>query len=184
MNPPPPPPPSTQPKKLRWPIDYINLKCILYSFFVGGTYWYGLGHTHTPLTTALWFTLNYQMIMWYSYSYECQQFSFWTPLMYASLMVILFKYLPPKNKYILIAALYFPYLMLAWYDYLANCRFRMNPTIFPFGRWVYLPFKPPPYQERYKELDPVVKYNIQSFDKYVAVTVVFGAIGYLIYKVV
>lgn len=62
-------------------------------------------------------------------------------------------YLPQKNVYILLALLYFPYLALAWYDYAYKCQVGLlQPTIFPFGEYVYLPFKPPDYKERYEAL--------------------------------
>lgn len=62
-------------------------------------------------------------------------------------------YLPRRNVYVLLALLYFPYLALAWYDYAYKCRAGLlQPTIFPFGEYVYLPFKPPDYKQRYNEL--------------------------------
>lgn len=37
-------------------------------------------------------------------------------------------YLPKKNKWILLALLYFPYLVLAWYDYKYQCQRNLGPT--------------------------------------------------------
>ena len=90
--------------------------------------------------------------------------------------------LPQKNKVILIFSLYFPYFILAWYDYFSNCSFKMNPTIFPFGRFIYLPIKPLPYKKRYENLDPIVKKNIENFDKYIFISLLVGFLGYIIYK--
>ena len=78
--------------------------------------------------------------------------------------------------------LYLPYFLLAWYDFFMNCRFRMQPTIFPFGRYIYLPFKPNPYKKRYAELDPIIKQNIINFDKYVAASLVLAGIIFLMFR--
>jgi hypothetical protein len=37
----------------------------------------------------------------------------------------------------------------------------MAPTLFPFGRYIFLPFKPREYQEEFKKMD---KKQIQSMD--------------------
>ena len=38
-------------------------------------------------------------------------------------------YLPSKNKWILLALLYFPYLAMAWYDHVYDCRRnKLGPT--------------------------------------------------------
>jgi len=58
----------------------------------------------------------------------------------------------------------------------------MQPTIFPFGRYLYLPIKPNPYKKRYAELDPVIKQNIINFDKYVAVSLVLGGVIFLMFR--
>ena len=52
-------------------------------------------------------------------------------------------FLPPKNLYILIFLIWFPYIALAWYDYSYDCRDKLKPTLVPFGRYIWLPFKPP-----------------------------------------
>uniref|UniRef100_A0A6C0H7P6 Uncharacterized protein n=1 Tax=viral metagenome TaxID=1070528 RepID=A0A6C0H7P6_9ZZZZ len=61
-------------------------------------------------------------------------------------------YLPKKNIFILFFLLWFPYILLAWYDYFYNCQDKMMPTLIPFGRYIFLPFKPPDYQNEYNKL--------------------------------
>lgn len=61
-------------------------------------------------------------------------------------------YLPPKNYYILFFILWITYISIAWYDYIYKCKIRMSPTIFPFGKYIYLPFKDPDYQNEYNNL--------------------------------
>ena len=61
-------------------------------------------------------------------------------------------YLPPKNPWVLAFLIWFPYIALAWYDWTYNCQDKLQPTIVPFGRYVWLPFKPPGYKEEFNEL--------------------------------
>ena len=103
---------------------------------------------------------------------------------YVLITTALLAYLPLKNKIVLAFSIYFPYFIMAWYDYFANCSFRMNPTIFPFGRFIYLPIKPDPYKRRYDTLDPMVKQNIANFDKYIVVSIAAFAVIYGIIKYV
>jgi hypothetical protein len=70
-------------------------------------------------------------------------------------------YLPHHNIYILFFLLWIPYVSMAWYDYLYDCKDKMQPTLFPFGRYIFLPFKPRGYQEEFKKMD---KKQIQSMD--------------------
>ena len=85
-------------------------------------------------------------------------------------------YLPPKKIWILISLLYFPYLALAWYDYIYDCRVGLlQPTIFPFGEYVYLPFKPPDYKERYANMSLEKKTKIKEYGRFIA-AVLFGVI--------
>lgn len=70
--------------------------------------------------------------------------------------------LPSKNKYVLTFLLWLPYVSLAWYDYMYACQDKMHPTIIPFGRKFFLPFKPPDYK---LEFDQLPKEQIKSMDK-------------------
>lgn len=70
-------------------------------------------------------------------------------------------YLPPRNLIVLFVLLWFPYIAMSWYDYMYDCKDKIQPTLFPFGRRVYLPFKPPGYKAEYEKLP---KENIQAMD--------------------
>ena len=61
-------------------------------------------------------------------------------------------FLPPKNLFVLFFLLWFPYLAMAWYDYMYECRNKLGPTIVPFGRFMWLPFKPPQYQTEFNKM--------------------------------
>jgi hypothetical protein len=63
-------------------------------------------------------------------------------------------FLPPKNWAVLIFLLWLPYVAMAWYDYSYDCRDKLQPTAFPFGRWIFLPFKPQGYKDEFNKLTP------------------------------
>lgn len=79
---------------------------------------------------------------------------------------------PHKSIPVLIALLYFPYLALAWYDYIFDCQNKLQPTIFPFGRWLYLPVKPPDYKQRYDEMPKEYKNTIAKWDRFFALMII------------
>lgn len=41
---------------------------------------------------------------------------------------------------------------MSWYDYAYDCKNKIQPTLFPYGRWIYLPFKPPGYKAEFEKL--------------------------------
>lgn len=48
-------------------------------------------------------------------------------------------FLPPRNKWVLVSLLYYPYLVLAWYDHLYACQSTLGPSyLHTFYAW----FKP------------------------------------------
>ena len=61
-------------------------------------------------------------------------------------------FLPPKNFWVLFFWLWFPYIALAWYDYSYNCRDKLGPTVVPFGRYLWLPFKPQGYKDEFNKM--------------------------------
>ena len=61
-------------------------------------------------------------------------------------------FLPHKNPFVLFFLLWFPYIAMAWYDYMYECRNKLGPTIVPFGRFMWLPFKPPQYQAEFNKM--------------------------------
>lgn len=63
-------------------------------------------------------------------------------------------FLPPKNLWVLLLLLWLPYVAMAWYDYAYDCADKMQPTLFPYGRYVFLPFKPPGYQAEFATMEP------------------------------
>jgi hypothetical protein len=91
-------------------------------------------------------------------------------------------FLPPKHKWILVFLLWLPYVALAWYDYKYDCNDKMQPTIVPYGRHIFLPFKPDGYKRAFDKLD---KGQIQAMDRLDHITtwtLAIVAIGFVIYK--
>jgi len=88
-------------------------------------------------------------------------------------------FLPYKNIAVLVALLYFPYLALAWYDYYYKCEYKLQPTIFPLGRWLYLPFKPKEYKDAYENLSNESKNAIAKWDRFF-ILVILGILGIFI----
>jgi len=61
-------------------------------------------------------------------------------------------YLPSRKMYILAFLLWLPYVALAWYDYSYDCNDKLQPTIIPYGRYLFLPFKPPGYNIEFNKM--------------------------------
>ena len=89
-------------------------------------------------------------------------------------------YLPVKNIYILFFLLWFPYIIIAWYDYSYNCENKMKYTLFPFGKYIFLPFKPKEYQKTYTELTNEQKELIDNNDHIYGWTILIFIIFYFV----
>lgn len=72
-------------------------------------------------------------------------------------------FLPHRNKWVLLALLYFPYLVLAWYDYLYQCKRNMGPTYLSVFYWWAKPQDSKQIQE-YKKWDPEIKRKVLLVD--------------------
>ena len=73
-------------------------------------------------------------------------------IIFTLIMALGYWYLPQKNIVVLIFLLWLPYISLAWYDYVYKCHDKMMPTIIPFGRYLFLPFKPQDYKDKFNKL--------------------------------
>ncbi len=91
-------------------------------------------------------------------------------------------YLPSKNLYVLIVLLWLPYILIAWYDYLYDCKTKMQPTLFPFGRYLFLPFKPPYYKQAFDKLDKEKIQTMDYLDHNVLWTLIIVVVAYYILK--
>lgn len=84
-------------------------------------------------------------------------------------------WLPRRNAWVLGLLLWLPYITMAWYDYAYDCRNKMQPTIVPFGRFLFLPFKPAYYKARYEQMAQSQKNAMARLDHVVGWTLVVGA---------
>ena len=89
---------------------------------------------------------------------------------------------PHKNLWVLSFLIWFPYIALAWYDYSYNCQDKLEPTLVPFGRYIWLPFKPPGYKKAFDELPPEQIQAMNKLDHIVLWTGLAVATAYFLLK--
>lgn len=89
---------------------------------------------------------------------------------------------PYKNLWVLAFLIWFPYIALAWYDYMYDCRDKLKPTLVPFGREIWLPFKPPGYKEEFNKMPADQIAAMNKLDHILFWTIIAGAIGWYILK--
>lgn len=66
-------------------------------------------------------------------------------IVFSVILALFYWFAPKKNKWILLATLYFPYLIMAYYDHYYDCRrFPLRPTYLSL---FYAPFKPKDSQQ-------------------------------------
>lgn len=73
----------------------------------------------------------------------------WKCMYFTAVCASAYWWLPPKSLPVLFAMLTVPYIAMAHYDSTYKCDRRLKPTLVPFGRYIFLPFKPADYQEEY-----------------------------------
>lgn len=90
-------------------------------------------------------------------------------------------WLPPRSVLTLLFLLWLPYVAMAWYDYMYDCRDKMQPTLFPFGRHLFLPFKPPGYQAEMNKLAQSQLDAMDRLDHVAGWTLAVAAVAYAAY---
>ena len=63
-------------KELKWPQDYINIKCIIFTFYIALTYWFLFKKKTKIWLYALFTLINYLGVNWYNYQYQCSYNNF------------------------------------------------------------------------------------------------------------
>jgi hypothetical protein len=101
-------------------------------------------------------------------------------IVFTFIIVIIYWFLP-KNLFILFFLLWSPYIVLAWYDYSYKCQNKMMPTIIPYGRYIFLPFKPPDYQREFRQLPPDAIQAMNTLDHITTWTIIVIIISILLY---
>ena len=94
----------------------------------------------------------------------------WKCIYFTLLLSTGYWYLPPRNKWILLAMLYFPYIALAYYDHWYRCQRNMGPTYLAlFYHWA----KPQDSEQIkvYKNWCPKIKNKVLAIDCLILVIV-------------
>lgn len=89
-------------------------------------------------------------------------------------------FLPPKNTLILLFLLWSPYVAVAWYDYAYDCKDKIQPTLFPFGRYIYLPFKPQGYKQAFEKMPKEQIEAMNSIDHVVSWSILITVISFVV----
>lgn len=90
-------------------------------------------------------------------------------------------FLPKKNFFVLAILLWLPYIAMAWYDYSYDCRNKLKPTIVPFGRYLWLPFKPKEYQDEFLKMSESQVQAMNTLDHITAWTLLV-IVGFLLVR--
>lgn len=90
-------------------------------------------------------------------------------------------YLPPRRWWALALLSWLPYVAMAWYDHAYDCQNKMDPTLVPFGRWLFLPFKPGPYKAEYAKMAQAQLDTMARLDHVLGWTLVVAAAAGTLY---
>jgi hypothetical protein len=103
-------------------------------------------------------------------------------IIFTAILAAGYWFAPHKNLWVLSFLIWFPYIALAWYDYSYNCQDKLKPTLVPFGRYIWLPFKPPGYKKAFDELPPEQIQAMNKLDHIVLWTGLATATAYFLIK--
>lgn len=101
-------------------------------------------------------------------------------IIFTAILAAGYWFAPHKNLWVLAFLIWFPYIALAWYDYTYDCRDKLKPTLVPFGRNIWLPFKPPGYKEEFNKMPPEQIQAMNKIDHIVFWTLIAAGIGWFI----
>ena len=103
-------------------------------------------------------------------------------IIFTAILAAGYWFAPHKNLWVLSFLIWFPYIALAWYDYSYKCHDKLGPTLVPFGRYIWLPFKPPGYKKAFDELPPEQIQAMNKLDHIVLWTGLATATAYFLIK--
>lgn len=87
----------------------------------------------------------------------------WKCILLTGVLASGYWFLPKRNKWILAALLYFPYLALAWYDHIYACARNMGPTYLSLFYWWAKPRDSVQIQQ-YVQWNPAIKRKVWIVD--------------------
>jgi hypothetical protein len=157
-----------------------NFRCILFTAFLALAYWFLPRKNKGVMVMAL-AVLCMALMVFYDWYFECKPAGIAVRLLFPALVGLGYWFLPQKNKWILLALLFFPYLVLAWYDHLHRCRRTMRPTYLSlFYAWA----KPRESRQiqQYKNWCPKIKRQVMIVDIVILILVLVAAPFYIMWK--
>lgn len=98
-------------------------------------------------------------------------------------LVLAFGYwfLPSRNKWVLLVLLYFPYLVMAWYDHMYACARQLGPTYLAMFYWWAKP-RDSDQVSAYQNWCPRQKQKVIAVDLVVLIIVLFLVWPFLKWK--
>lgn len=103
-------------------------------------------------------------------------------IIFTAILAAGYWFAPHKNLWVLSFLIWFPYIALAWYDYAYKCQGQLQPTLVPFGRYIWLPFKPPSYKKEFDELPPEKIQSMKNLDHLILWSALAVAISYFLIR--
>jgi hypothetical protein len=80
-------------------------------------------------------------------------------------------WLPRRNAWVLLLLLWLPYVSMAWYDWAYHCTTKLNVTVLPFERYLFVPFKDPETRHKYATLSPSDRQFLDVIDHVATYTI-------------
>jgi len=155
-----------------------NVKCIVFTILVSLGYWYLPRDKDKKPWIAIAIAVGWIItICAYDYFYVCSSTGKASCLKYLVIpiaFVAFYWYAPPRNKWILALALYFPYLLLAWYDYLEGCKRNMGPTFLSL-QYAWAKPKDSVQIQQYDNWCPDIKKKVHIVDGIIALAILVAA---------
>lgn len=155
---------------------HFNVKCVLFTALVIALYYAVPKRSKTALAALA--AGACLALAAYARVYGCSP----GPLAYAlfvGLVAGLYWVLPPHNLWAILLLLWLPYVGMAYVDWQTGCRDKTQPTALPFGRYLFLPFKPAGYKAAYAALPPSRKAVMDRVDHVAGYTILVAALGSL-----
>lgn len=159
-----------------------NLKCIIFTIILTLGYWFLPQKKSIAIISIVIGTII--SLFLYDRHYQCSNKKGLSCIKYIIcplVLALLYWYLPPKNKWILLPVMFLPYLVLAWYDYIYSCERNMGPTYLSlFYAWA----KPRGSEQikDYKNWCPDIKKKVHIVDGIIAIALLMFVPFYIKWK--
>jgi hypothetical protein len=103
-------------------------------------------------------------------------------ILFTLICTLSYWYLPPKNKWVLLSLIYFPYLIMAYYDHFYDCRYNaFGPTFLEH----YYSWAKPHYSKQnrsYRNWHPKWKNIVLTVDVFILIVLLLLAYPFINWK--